>query len=170
MRRETHGIIGATTGFIIAPATPVGVVVGIGLGLAIASLPDDIEKPLGLEHRKASHSIWAVMIVAAVAVFVVTWLGIELAYAGVAVGSYTAHIIADCLTISGVYWLAPANRSKLHLLPKPLRPGTNSTTDKLIAAAVGAWLLYRLSPDVIILFDDFFMPYLDVIWNMYKLS
>lgn len=146
MQRTTHTVIGTAAGYIIAGP------VGAALGAMVASLPDDIEKPLGLEHRKASHSLWAVLLVGGIGWWLCKWIGVDVIYSHAVTASYAAHILADCLTISGVWWWWPVKqRWRLWLLPRPMRIRTGGPRDSLVGAGVGLWLGWNLIPEIYLL-------------------
>lgn len=71
----------------------------IGLGLFIACAP-------WLKHRGMTHTVWAVIIWAAIGSGMERDLQIE-GIATVAAAGYLSHLLADTLTPSGVKWLYP---------------------------------------------------------------
>ncbi|MEO0564065.1 MAG: metal-dependent hydrolase [Chloroflexota bacterium] len=146
MSGETHTIIGAAVGAWIAPPGDLYALAGcVFLGVMLAKAPDTLERPLGCDHRKATHSVWAVLIVCAAALWVCDAADVGRYYGWAAAGSYTAHILADMLTVSGVYLLAPVQRTRrAHLLPRGLRPRTGGAWDGLVWVAFGVWVFTLL--------------------------
>lgn len=150
MKRDSHTVYGATAGYLVAG------VPGALLGALVASLPDVIEKPLRLQHRKSSHSLLAVVLFGGVVLWSANALAVDQRYALALVASYVSHILVDAMTISGVFWLSPFQlRSRLHLLPRGFRVRTSSRLDSLLAGVVGLWLCWMVIPDVVALATAF---------------
>jgi len=153
MMRQTHSIVGGTTAFVVTTAVglPMEVVAISIIGATVgSSLPDNVEKPLHLPHRKVSH--WpAVQLAffAAVAAMIVSQapnyaVMIWIAAASIAFGC-VMHSIADAMTVEkhGIQLLWPIKRRGYHLLPWSMRVwvGSKSRSEKVFVAI---WVVFVL--------------------------
>jgi len=82
----------------------------MGLGAFVAIAP-------WLAHRGMTHTIWALLIWAAIGKGLEQQLGID-GIMAVSVAGYASHLFADTLTPSGVKWLFPLYKKSIKL---PLR-------------------------------------------------
>jgi hypothetical protein len=149
MTGQTHVRIGAALGAVIGGSTGdlLLALAGAGVGALCAKLPDQLEGRV-FEHRKTTHSVWALLLLAGLLALLETLP----VWARLAVWvSYASHILADACTVSGVYWLAPLNRTrKLRLTPQRVRVLTGGLLDQstgLIASVGLLWALWAVLPD-----------------------
>ncbi len=149
MMGHTHGLIGAALGIGIGAAfhfKPEASLALAALGGFMALVPD-IDHPRaplrrklgvvghvalgGLKHRGVTHTLLALVAIAAAAFYL-----LPLPYALGAAGGYLSHLLADMVTVSGlpVFW--PYNKDSLHILPKRFCITTNTLPEHLLAMAL----------------------------------
>ncbi len=162
MMGATHAALGALVGLALAAAThspPDQAALLVGAA-ALASLLPDVDHPkaairqkLGiaghvaffwLRHRGITHTLFVWGLVSVVALIA---LPQPLALA-ISAG-YASHLIADCLTLSGLPLLMPLSDRLIHLLPSPFRIRTGSLMESLLFLAIlgaGVWMVSEQAP------------------------
>jgi inner membrane protein len=161
MNGHTHTIIGATAGLGIATITSTEPALLVAAGAAAGLLPD-IDHPSGsirqrlgivghiglfwLSHRGITHTIAALLLVGAIAWYVVPG---PLAMAIVA--GYASHLLADLLTIAGLPVLLPLTERRFYLLPRLMRIKTGSIIETVImlGGVAGSAYLWAISSNLI---------------------
>jgi membrane-bound metal-dependent hydrolase YbcI (DUF457 family) len=151
---QAHRLVGGSTGFVAGLATgfPLTISAAVGATAALSSsLPDHLEGPLRLSHRKITH--WPAMqlfVIALITAGIISLSPVPDEYVfvftgGMAIGCLM-HSIADSMTIhpSGIQLLWPISRRGYHLLPRSMRVrvGTKSRSEW---AFVVIWCLFVLS-------------------------
>lgn len=113
----------------------------IGAAGALARLPL-LAFALVARHRGISHWLLVCAALAALTVAAAVWLGPALALAGMGLTlGYTAHVLADACTPSGVELWRPFSPRRVHLLPASARIATGSAYEALVAVGAGALAL-----------------------------
>lgn len=148
--RRTHAAAGLMIGFgLVAsyhPPTPLLTGVFIALVSQAASLVPDLDLKLKLKHRGLTHSLLALLIVAALALSIggstteMFRRSVPLAF----IMGYASHLFLDLLTVQGIELFYPCHR-RIRLL----KFRTNSRVDHLVGAAslcVGLYFLWGMFP------------------------
>ena len=154
MRWRTHRAIGMSTySLMLIPIFGIKIFLPSMLGLMTtyfsSYLPDQIEKPFGLEHRGPTHSLVAIGLVFILAIslyliFPQAWLLSLGLYWG-----YAIHIIADGFTDRGVSFLWPIKKRYLIRRLWWYNSGDEiegKLTTVLLVVTIGIWvfLYFRL--------------------------
>ena len=145
MQGTTHVAIGFLSGAVVAAGFHVPLYLQTGAVLMVASIgslmPDidtpaskmsrslgGLRKPLGLfAHRGLTHSLFAVIALALVMVF----LQVQFVHGVAFLAGYVSHLLADSVTKSGIRLWWPAQR-RFRLVSKRLTIKTGGAIDWLI--------------------------------------
>lgn len=153
MMAKTHRLVSGSTAFVATTAAGLPIYAcgaAIGVAALASSWPDDVERPLCLDHRKWSHRpLVQGLVLSLPAVAAAIWLpAAALIVAATAVAAWigcVAHSLADAMTVEqhGIQLLWPISRRGYHLLPRPLRVwvGSKSRSEWVFAAC---WCVFVL--------------------------
>jgi membrane-bound metal-dependent hydrolase YbcI (DUF457 family) len=142
--RRTHAAAGLMIGFGLASLQQTPLLDGIMIALVseAASLIPDLDLKLKIKHRGLTHSLLALLAIAAIGVWIDS-VAVQKEYSGLIsvalVAGYTSHLFLDLLTVYGIELFYPYHR-RIRLLN--LR--TNSRIDHLIGGLMLCGALYGL--------------------------
>lgn len=145
MMRRTHAAAGLLIGVSAAAyqSIPISTAIPLIFLCQVAATLPDIDLKIGLQHRGLTHSLLAMLAIAAIGV----WFDSQLQHSPfcfVLIAGYASHLFLDMLTVSGIRLFYPSQRRS-----RLLKLRTGSVADSalcvcaLCAALVGFLAILR---------------------------
>lgn len=159
MQYKTH--LAVTYAAVLPTLASTGnLTIGNTLALGIGALFPDIDHPKSFignrtggishsigavfGHRGLAHSVLGIVIFNLIARWLLTHLQLPLEYADWFIVGYTAHLVEDSFSKTGVAWLQPLYPKRIQLGFKKLYYSTGKSSESLILGVAMAALIYQV--------------------------